>query len=132
MTDTATAALQERYPPARRRRLWIPLAIVLAVAGLVWLVWAGWYGATGTVTARVDAFSVTSDTRMQVTVSVDRPDAAVAATCRLFAQAATYERVAELPITIEAGGPALATRTYTLNTVGRATTADVEDCHTVG
>jgi hypothetical protein len=132
MTDTVAAEAKQRYPGRPRRRLWIPLAIVLAVAGVAWLAWAGWYSATGTVSARVDAFTVTSDTRIQVTVSVDRPHPGVVATCRLFAQAATYERVAELPITIEAGGPALATRTVTLNTIRRATTADVEDCHTVG
>ena len=107
------------------------MAVVLAVAGAVWLTWAGWYSATGTVNARVDAFTVISDTRIQVTVSVDRPGVEVVATCRLFAQAATYERVAELPITVEAGGTKLVTRTYTLNTIRRATTADVENCHAV-
>jgi hypothetical protein len=132
MSDTAPAQAQKRYPGRQRRRVWIPLAIALAVAGVAWLAWAGWYSATGTVSARIDAFTVTSDTRIQVTVSVDRPHPGVTATCLLFAQAATYERVAELPITVEAGGPSQVTRTYTLNTLRRATTADVEGCRTVG
>jgi hypothetical protein len=69
---------------------------------------------------------------MEVTVTIDRPRVDAAASCQLFAQAATYERVAELPITVEAGGAGLTTRTYTLNTIRRATTADVEKCRAAG
>lgn len=131
MTAAAPAETRQRYP-GRHRPLWIPLAIVVAIVGIGWLAWAGWYGATRTVTARVDAFTVLSDTRIEVTVTVDRPSGDAAATCQLFAQAVTYERVAELPITVEAAGTKLTTRTYTLNTIRRATTADVEGCHAVG
>lgn len=131
MTAPASAETGQRYP-SRRRPLWIPLAILLAVLGVGWLAWAGSYGAVRTVTARVDAFTVLSDTRIEVRVTVDRPDVDAAASCLLFAQAATYERVAELPITIDAGGTGLTTRTYTLNTIRRATAADVEGCRTAG
>lgn len=131
MTVPVPTATTQRYP-GRRRPLWIPLALVLALVGIGWLAWAGSYGATGTVTARVDAFTVLSDTRIEVTVTVDRPSADVGATCQLFAQAVTYERVAELPFTVEAGGSRLTTRTYTLNTIRRATTADVEGCRAAG
>ncbi len=131
MTVRTPSGTRQRYP-VRRRPLWIPLAIVLAVIGIGWLAWAGWYGATGTVTARVDAFTVLSDTRIEVTVTVDRPITDVAAACQLFAQATTYERVAELPFTVEKGGDRLTTRTYTLNTIRRATTADVEGCRAAG
>lgn len=130
MTATTSTAPGQRYPE-RRRRLWIPLAIVLAVLGVAWLAWAGSYGA-GAVTARVDAFRVLSDTRMEVTVTIDRPGVDQAAVCQLFAQAVTYERVAELPIRVEAGGTRLTTRTYTLNTIRRATAADVEKCRQEG
>ncbi len=131
MMGSPTTQGQRRYP-GRPRLSWIPVAVALAVAGIGWLVWAGWYGATGTVNARVDAFTVVSDTRIEVTVTVERPSANLAAGCQLFAQAATYERVAELPFTIEAGAPELTTRTYTLNTIRRATSADVEGCRTLG
>ena len=131
MTVPAPVQNRQRYPQ-RRRRLWIPAALVLAVIGGGWLAWAGWYGATGTVTARVDAFTVLSDTRIEVTVTVERPSPDSVAACQLFAQAVTYERVAELPVTVPAGGTRLTTSTYTLNTIRRATAADVERCRTVG
>ena len=60
VTDDAAARLARRYPPSRPTHWWIPAALVLAAVGAVWLVWAGAYGATGTVTARVDAFQVRS------------------------------------------------------------------------
>jgi hypothetical protein len=131
MTVTAPSRVRQRYQE-RRPPLWIALAIALALVGVGWLVWAGMYGATGTVTARVDAFRVLSDTQIEVTVTLDRPDPAAPAACQLFAQAVSYERVAELPISVEAGGSKLTTRTYVLNTLRRATTADVEDCHRPG
>lgn len=130
MTVAAPDPARSRYP-ARRSR-WVPIAIALAVATLAWLAWAGWYGATGTVSARVDAFTVLSDSRIEVRVTFDRPGTQAGASCLLFAQAVTYERVAELPITVEAGGTALTSRTYTLNTIRRATSADVQECRSAG
>jgi hypothetical protein len=132
VTDDAAARLARRYPPARPQRWWIPAALVLAVVGVVWLVWAGAYGATGTVTARVDAFQVRSDTMVEVTVSVDRPDPKLGAECLLYAQAVTFDRVGETRITIAPGGNGLTTIRSELRTFKRATTAATESCRTTG
>ena len=132
VTDDAAARLARRYPPKHTGRWWIPVALVLAAAGTVWLVWAGGYGATGSVTARVDAFEVRSDTAIGVTVTVDRPDSSVAAQCLVFAQAVTYDRVGETQMRVEPGGTGLTTIRLELRTFKRATTAAVESCRTAG
>lgn len=133
MTDPdATARLARRYPARRTTRAWIPLAILLAVLGAIWLVWAGSYGATGTVTARVDAFEVRSDTQIDVTVTIDRPDPGKAAECLLYSQAVTYDRVGEAKVQVEPGGSSLTTLNIELRTFKRATTAAVENCRALG
>ena len=132
VTDDAAARLARRYPPSRPRRWWIPAALVLAAVGAVWLVWAGAYGATGTVTARVDAFQVRSDTTMDVTATVERPDPKRGAECLLYAQAVTFDRVGETRVTIAPGGSALTTVRLQLRTFKRATTAAMESCRTTG
>ena len=128
MTDDAAAGLARRYPQQRSGRWWIPVALVLAAAGVLWLVWAGTYGATGTVTARVDAFEVRSDTTIAVTVSIDRPDPSVGAECLVFAQAVTYDRVGETRVRVDPGGTPLTVVRLELRTFKRATTAAVESC----
>jgi Domain of unknown function (DUF4307) len=130
VTDDAAARLARRYPPSRPQRWWIPAAVVLAAVGAVWLVWAGAYGATGTVTARVDAFEVRSDTVIDVTVTVDRPDPKVGAECLLYAQAVTFDRVGETRVNIAPGGTGLTTVRLELRTFKRATTAATESCRT--
>ena len=133
MTDPdAAARLARRYPKRRRTHAWIPIALLLAAAGALWLVWAGGYGATATVTARVDAFEVRSDTLIDVTVTVDRPDAGRAAECLLYSQAVTYDRVGETKIRVEPGGANLTMLNVELRTFKRATTAAVEGCRAVG
>jgi hypothetical protein len=132
VTDDAAARLARRYPTPRSGLWWIPVAVVLAVAMGAWLVWAGSYGATGTITARVDAFEVTSDTTISVTVTVDRPDPSRGAECLLYAQAVSYDRVGETRVEVSAGGAGLTTRTLELRTFKRATTAAVEACTVVG
>ena len=132
MTDDAAARLARRYPPQRSGRWWIAVALAIAAAGTSWLVWAGSYGATGTVTARVDAFEVRSDTTIAVTVTVDRPDPSKGAECLLYAQAVSYDRVGETRIQVDPGGTGLTTLRLELRTFKRATTAAVESCRTKG
>lgn len=124
----AAARLARRYPPPPRRRWWIPLATVLALIGAAWLVWAGGHGATGVVTARVDAFTVRSDSLIDVTATIDRPDPTRGAACQLYAQAVSYDRVGELTVTVPPGGEALTRLEVPLRTFKRATTAVIDSC----
>lgn len=132
MTEDTATRLARRYPPVRRNHWWIAVAAILALVGAAWLIWAGSFGATGTITARVDAFEVRSDTVINVTVTVDRPDPKVAAECRLYAQAVTYDRVGETRVQVAPGGAGLTTVKLQLRTFKRATTAAVESCRAIG
>lgn len=129
--DAATR-LARRYPPPPRHHWWVAVAALLALVGASWLVWAGLYGATGVVTARVDAFTVRSDTRIDVVLTVERPDPTRGAECLLYAQAVSYERVAEAPVVVPAGGQQLTRLTFELRTFKRATTAVVGNCRATG
>lgn len=130
MTQDAATRLARRYPRRRRSRWWIPVAVGLVALGSIWLAWAGLYGATGTVAGRVDAFDVRSDTLIQVTVTIDRPDPGLPASCLLYAQAVTYDRVGETTVRVPAGGSGLTILDIPLRTFKRATTAAVENCRT--
>ena len=132
MTDADAARIARRYPPPPRRRWWIPVALLLAAVGVAWLAWAGGYGALGTVTARVDAFVVRSDTLIDVTVSVDRPDPARGAECLLYAQAVSHERVGEVKVVLPPGGRQLTQLAVPVRTYLRATTAVIEACSATG
>ncbi len=131
-TVTDQERLARRYPPARRTRWWIPVAVVLAVAGVAWLVWAGGHGALDVVSARVDAFTVRSDTLIDVTVTVERPDTSRGAECQLYAQAESHDRVGELTVSVPPGGEKLTRLEIGVRTYLRATTAVIDSCHPVG
>lgn len=128
MTEDDQARLARRYPRPRPNRWWVPVAIALALVGAAWLVWAGGHGAAGVVTGRVDAFDVRSDTLIEVTVSIDRPDPSRAGECKLYAQAVSYDRVGETVVRVDPGDTVVATRTVELRTFKRATTAALEAC----
>lgn len=132
VTDPDAAARLARRYPRPRRRGWIPVAAGLAALGAAWLVWAGLHGATGVVTARVDAFTVRSDTLIDVVVTVDRPDPSLGAECLLYAQAVSFERVGERPVVVAPGGERLTRVEIGLRTFKRATTAVVESCRVAG
>lgn len=131
-SDAAAERLTKRYPEPRRVRLWIPVGIILAVLGAFWLVWAGGHYATGTVSARVDAYDVVSNSQIKVRVSVERPDPSRGAECLLYAKAVSYDRVGEQPVVIPPGGDSLSVVEVELRTFRRATTAVVDSCHTTG
>lgn len=126
---SAEERLARRYPPAPRSRWWIPLAVVLALAGVAWLVWAGGHGALNVVTARVDAFTVRSDTLIDVTVTIDRPDTSRGAQCQLYVQAVSHDRVGEVTVAVPPGGERLTQLQVGVRTYLRATTAVIDSCH---
>ena len=70
-------------------RPFLLLAIGIGVAvALGWLIWAALFHSRPAVAARVSAFTVVSDTVIDVTLTVDRRDPTQPATCRVLAQAA--------------------------------------------
>ena len=128
----AAARLRRRYPPPRLPRpVLVGLVAAVAAVGLTWLVWAGLFHATPAVTADVPAFTINSDTSMTVTITVQRSDPSVAATCRVIAQATDFQPVAELEVAVPASTVKLANLVVELTTLRRATSASVSGCTVV-
>ena len=126
--ETDSERIARRYPGRRGRRWWIPLAIALAVILGSWLLWSGWYGANPAVTGRIAAFDVVSDTRIDVTVTVQRTDPGRPARCELTAKAVTYDTVGQLPFDVAPGTDELTTQVVSIRTFKRATTAELVSC----
>ncbi|MCW2809951.1 MAG: hypothetical protein JWP61_409 [Friedmanniella sp.] len=128
-SETAAERLQRRYPPSRFPR---PLLIALIVAGvtvaMTWLIWSALLHSRPAVAAQVAAYTVVSDTSIRVTITVDRRDPSRPVTCRLLAQAADFQPVAEQQVPIGASAARLVDTTVTLTTLRRATSATVKGC----
>ena len=121
--------LARRYPKPRVPRLvLIGIVAVVAAASIGWLIWAGLVHANPTVSAKVPAYTVVSDTRIDVTVTVDRPDPSIAVVCRVSAQAPDFQPVGEVNLPVEASTARVVDVKVSITTVRRATTAVVREC----
>jgi hypothetical protein len=123
--------LRRRYPRSRvPRPVVIALVAVLSGLALWWLVATALHHARPVAAARVSAYTVRSDTRMAVTMTVDRVDPSVAVTCRLLAQAQDYQIVGERAVRVPSSTARLVNVSIELVTLRRATTAVVKGCTT--
>jgi hypothetical protein len=121
--------LRRRYPRSRvPRPVAIALVAVLSGLALWWLVGTALHHARPVAAARVSAYAVQSDTRMAVTMTVDRLDPSVAVTCRLVAQAPDYQIVGERAVPVPSSTARLVDVNIEVVTLRRATTAVVEGC----
>jgi len=121
--------LRRRYPRSRvPRPVAIALVVVLFGLGLWWLVATALHHARPVATAQVSAYTVRSDTRMAVTMTVDRLDPSVPVTCRLVAQAQDYQIVGERAVQVPSGTVRLLNVDVELVTLRRATSAVVKGC----
>jgi hypothetical protein len=107
----------------RRRTLTIALIAVLSGLALWWLVATALHHALPVASAKVSAYTVRSDTRMAITMTVDRPDPSVAVTCRLVAQAQDYQIVGERAVKVPSSTVRLLNVNIELVTLRRATSA---------
>ena len=108
------------------------VAWLLAWRGGGWLVWAATLGANPAVSARVDSFQVVSDAQVVVVVTIERPDPSIAVQCLVHAQAVSFERVGEVPLTVPAGTEVSTRLEVTVRTFKAATTASIEGCRAIG
>jgi uncharacterized protein DUF4307 len=106
----------------------VALVAVGAAVGMGWLIWAALVHANPPVSADVSSFEVVSDTRMKVTMTVQRPDPSVAVTCRVLAQATDFQPVAEREVAVEPSSAELVNVPLELTTLRRATSASVSGC----
>jgi hypothetical protein len=128
VTDAAER-LRRRYPPPRLPRpVLVAMVAVGAAVGMAWLIWAALVHSTPAVSADVSSFEVVSDTRMKVTMTVQRSDPSVVATCRVIAQATDFQPVAEQQVPVPASSAELVDVTLELTTLRRATSASVSGC----
>lgn len=124
--------LARRYPKPRiPRPVLIGIVAVLAAVSLGWLIWAALVHSRPAVSARVAAYTVVSDTRIDATVTVDRPDPTVEVVCRISAQAADFQPVGELNLLVDAGAESVLNLDVSITTLRKATTAVVRECSPV-
>lgn len=135
--DTVTpedqARLAKRYPKAS------PIDYVLGVgAGLATLTAIGLVIASGIeqstppVAGMVRSFEVTGPSEITAELVIQRENPADAVECRLYAQAESYEKVAEDIISVEPGTETLTSIAISLKTVKEATAITLDACRVVG
>ncbi len=121
--------LRRRYPRSRVPR---PLVLVLVGIGVAlagtWLVQTAWHRARPPAVAEVSAFHVVSDTKVDVTLKVERPNPSVVATCRLIAQAQDLQLVGEQAVSVPASNQRRVDVPVSIITLRRAVSASVRGC----
>ena len=106
----------------------VSVVAVVAVVGLGWLLWTASVQSRPAVSANVAAFTVVSDTRIDATVTVDRPDPSLPVVCRISAQATDFQPVGEINLRVEQSAYQVVDVPVSITTVRRATTATVREC----
>lgn len=121
--------LRRRYPPPRvPRPVLVGLVAVLVVGALGWLLWTASIRSNPPVSGQVASFTVVSDTQLDLTLTVDRPDPSVPVVCTVIAQSSNFERVAELPVEVGASEHRVVDVPVSLKTFRRATSASLDHC----
>lgn len=127
--SSAALRLQRRYPgPRVPRRAKLVLTAIGVAAAAAWLVWTALFHATPDVAGQVAAYTVQSDTAISITITVQRPDPTLAASCRVIAQSSDFQPVGEQFIKVPAGQNVLVDITFTMTTLRRSTSASVKEC----
>jgi hypothetical protein len=103
----------------------ISLGVALA---LTWLVWTALLHSRPAVAAQIVSFRIDSDTSVSATISVERRDPSVPATCRVLAQAADYQPVGEQQVPIAASTNRVVEAELMFTTLRRATAVVVKGC----
>jgi uncharacterized protein DUF4307 len=128
VTDAAER-LRRRYPKSRMPRpLLLGLIGVGVVIAMTWLVWTALLHSRPAVAAHIQAFRIDSDTSVSVTLTVERRDPSVPATCRVLAQAADFQAVGEQQVPIAASRDRVGDVNLVLTTLRRATTVVAKGC----
>lgn len=126
---TVDERLRRRYPPALLPRpVLVGLVAVLVVGALGWLVWTASVRSNPPVSGQVASFRIVSDTQIDLTLTVDRPDPSVPVVCTVIAQASNFERVAELPVEVGASEHRVVDVPVSMKTFRRATSASLDHC----
>ena len=107
--------------------VFVLVGIGVALA-LSWLVVTAWQRARPPVVAEIKAVQVVSDTKIEVTMSVERPDPSVVATCRLIAQAQDLGLVGEQAVSVPPSAQRRVDVAVSMTTLRRAVSTSVRGC----
>lgn len=122
------ARIAARYPKRSPLDYVLGIGATLALVGAIALVLInGLERANPPVAAMVRGFQVISPTEMIAEVVVQRSDPSVTVECGLYAQAESYEKVAERSFTVGPGAEKLTTVKVEVRTVKEATTVVMEE-----
>jgi Domain of unknown function (DUF4307) len=125
----AAERLRRRYPkPRMPRPLLVGLIGVGVVLALTWLVWTALLHSRPAVAAQVVSFRIDSDTSVSATISIERRDPSLPATCRVLAQATDYQPVGEQQVPIAASTNRVVEADLMFTTLRRATAVVVKGC----
>jgi len=128
VTDAAER-LRRRYPkPRMPRPLLLGMISVGVVIALTWLIWAALRHSQPLADGRVQAYQITSDTSVAVTISVQRHDPSIPVRCRVLAQAADFQPVGEQEVLVAASPSKVVDVNLVLTTLRRATAVVIKGC----
>ncbi len=133
MTSQDEARIAARYP----KRSWVDY-LVAGVAGaavlgaVVLVIVTGVVRSDPPVAGMIRSFEVLSPTEAAVEIVVQRSDPATPVECSVYAQAPSFEKVAEQVIEVGPGEETLTSVEFTLTTIKEATSVSIEGCVTAG
>ena len=110
------------------RPLLVGLIGVGVVLALTWLVWIALLHSRPAVAAQVVTFRIDSDTSVSATISVERRDPSLPATCRMLAQAADHQPVGEQQVPVAASANRVVEADLMFATLRRAAVVVVKGC----
>jgi hypothetical protein len=116
----------DRYG-VKKGRSWMPVALFLAVAGVVWITWAGLYHSNPGIRVQLISFTVDSDREVSVRYSVDRNGAEATTICTLIARDFYKDIVGQIDLEIPAGKEKVELVSV-IPTRSQAVNADVSTC----
>lgn len=120
--------IKARYPKRSALDYVLGIGASVAVVAAIGLVLVDGLGrANPPVAAMVRGFDVVSPSSTVAQIVVQRSDPSKAVECGLFAQAESYERVAESKFTVPPGTEKLTTVDIEVKTLKEATTVSMED-----
>lgn len=111
----------------KKTRTWVPVAVFLAVAGIIWVTWAGLYHSNPPIRTQLISFTIDSDRVVSIRYSVDRNSQNSKIYCTLIARDYDKNIVGQVDEVIPEGSGKIELVTP-VSTRSEAVNADVTGC----
>ncbi|MHA6511056.1 DUF4307 domain-containing protein [Tessaracoccus sp. Z1128] len=133
MTSQDEARIAARYPQRSPVDFILGgLAGAAVLGAIILVIVTGVVRSSPPVAAMIRGFEVESPSKVTAELVIQREDPAVPVECQVYAQATSFEKVAEQLVEVPAGDAVLTDVHITLRTVKEATSVSIEGCRTVG